>query len=209
MNESDLKKFWDTRWMRDGVGGGLTLSVEPNARLQRDRRRLQYALDQIKKGATFKRVLEAGCGSGRLTNFYRERCKKIICLDISTEALAFHQQAFPELIHVNSPIGEYRTKPKERFDAIFTFTVVQHINKFEVFDKTLKNIQELLSPGGHYILHEDISAHVYGKQPSIHMNDFGVRTYVECLDKCELVFHDVFYNIEQNEFDLLAVFRRK
>ena len=108
------------------------------------------------------RVLEIGCGAGRVTRAFAEFFGEVWAVDISREmvrqarqACAGHPNAHvvnnngKDLRAVSSPwrarLG--RTQPLD-FDFAFSTMVFQHIPSRQIIENYVREVQRLLRPGG-------------------------------------------------------------
>lgn len=219
MEEKQLREderwaiFWERRWAADGARGGVSYYQRDEngyrERNERDEERLLMAFAWTGK-IDFDKALEVGCGAGRLTPVMLAASKHLICVDGSATARDHFRERQPDLEHHVTLIKNIPdVLPAGTFDMAMTFTVVQHINDRAEWDASLKAIQAMLKPGGFYVMHEDISAHIQGKKAAIHMNERSLEDYQAALDQCELVNHELLHFEPTNEDDLLAVWRKK
>ena len=80
-------------------------------------------LNSFFKKKTFSKILDLGCGTGRLLNFATHG------LDFSAEMLKVAKEKFPEK---NLKVGEISDiNFEEKFDCIFSFHVIMHQTKSE------------------------------------------------------------------------------
>ncbi|MFH1230007.1 MAG: methyltransferase domain-containing protein [Planctomycetota bacterium] len=206
----DIKKYWNDRYAREGANACISRQIydHQEERYKRDTERMGRALSRAGK-MTFNNGIEIGAGSGRLTPFYNSFIRELLCTDISEKAM----QCFNELPlknqYVVEEIKNLKNKYTASFEIAFTFTVVQHINDHITWAESVNSIQEILKPGGYYLLHEDISAFTMNYKPSLHMNGFGLPDYIKALDKCNLIYHEILFEEQTKEHDLVALFERK
>lgn len=97
--------------------------------------RSQFLLEIIRKYASRKsRILDIGCNSGRnLDYLYRDGFRKLSGIELSEDAVTLLKQTFPKManrirIH-NVPVESVIRRFKDnRFDIVFTMTVLYHIH---------------------------------------------------------------------------------
>lgn len=101
-------------------------------------------LVKLKKTA---RVLEIGSGVGILYSFLKEfGLSKYLGLELDNEAVIFSNKYFAVNLFSNNTIENFKTKQK--FDYIFAFEVLEHL---EDPDRVIKRIYQLLERNGHFI----------------------------------------------------------
>jgi acetyltransferase-like isoleucine patch superfamily enzyme len=80
-----------------------------------------------------KSVLDVGCGTGRLFSVYKRKgATRVMGIDIARRALALASQRHPDV-----PVKRVRAEHLpvgERFDAVFTNRVLQHIDPLDLPD---------------------------------------------------------------------------
>jgi 2-polyprenyl-3-methyl-5-hydroxy-6-metoxy-1,4-benzoquinol methylase len=96
------------------------------------------------------RVLDFGCGVGRLTQAFAEKCEEVHGVDISEAmiAQAKHYNRFPEKCqyHVNS-VPNLELFADDSFDLIYTSIVLQHVPT-DFINRYLTEFVRLVSPQG-------------------------------------------------------------
>jgi cyclopropane fatty-acyl-phospholipid synthase-like methyltransferase len=113
---------------------------------------IQTDLQNICQGKNPKdmRVLEIGCGAGRITRALANLFGEVHAVDISgemigraTEALRNHPNAH---VHLNNGI-DLSPVPPEPFDFAFSLYVFQHIPSYEIIESYISEVSRLLRPG--------------------------------------------------------------
>ncbi len=112
----------------------------------------QWAMSAIEKYPWNgkERVLDIGCGDGKISAFISEHCTKglVVGLDISEKMIdfassVFQKQHFPNLLY---QVGDIRSLPfVEQFDLIVAFCSLHYVVEQ---DKALSSIYKSLVPGG-------------------------------------------------------------
>jgi cyclopropane fatty-acyl-phospholipid synthase-like methyltransferase len=96
------------------------------------------------------RVLEIGCGAGRLTRAFAKLFGEVHAVDISGEMVAAARKAlagFPNA-HVYQNNGcDLAVVPKLEFDFAYSAIVFQHIPSYEVIENYVHEVHRLLRPG--------------------------------------------------------------
>lgn len=99
------------------------------------------------------RVLDFGCGIGRLTEPISKLCKEIIGIDISDEMIghAIKYCKNKNILFKSLNNEEGQGLPLNCIDKAFSFIVIQHIEKPKAF-KVLFNILKSLKIGGQMLI---------------------------------------------------------
>lgn len=96
------------------------------------------------------RILEIGCGAGRVTRALAGLFGEVHAVDVSGEMVALAKSAlrdFPNA-HVYKNNGkDLAVIPKTIFDFAFSFLVFQHIPSYEVIESYIGAVSRLLRPG--------------------------------------------------------------
>lgn len=98
-----------------------------------------------------ERVLEIGCGLGRITRQLAERSATVIALDVSDEMLTRARQLNPELANVTWRLGDGRTLEgieDGSIDACVSVVVLQHVPDPGITLSYVREVGRVLRPGG-------------------------------------------------------------
>ena len=108
------------------------------------------------------RVLDLGCGNGRLARFLDGHRRDIVYLglDFSPRLLALAREATAHLKGVTADfrladLGDrdwVKAVQSQRFDAVVALAVLQHLPSFDLRLRTVRQAAALLLPGGLLIL---------------------------------------------------------
>jgi SAM-dependent methyltransferase len=94
------------------------------------------------------RVLDLGCGAGRLANYFRPLVGEYVGLDISERRVAYSQKLFPELTFLQGDMRHLLRFEDESFDAVFAVSnlldAVAHAERLQV----LSQVRRILTPRG-------------------------------------------------------------
>lgn len=97
------------------------------------------------------RVLEIGCGAGRITRALARLFGEVHAVDVSGEMAALAQQALAELPHAHAHQNngmDLRVIPDDKpFDFAFSTIVFQHIPSRDVIETYVREVCRLLRPG--------------------------------------------------------------
>ena len=97
-----------------------------------------------------RRILEIGCGTGRMTGFIAEDFHEAYGVDIAEEMVeqAKKRLADKTNIHLQATDGMHLPFPGDFFDAVFSFIVFQHMPSKKVVRKNLEEIVRVLKKCG-------------------------------------------------------------
>jgi SAM-dependent methyltransferase len=96
------------------------------------------------------RVLEIGCGAGRVTRALAEVFGEVHAVDVSGEMVALARQALANTpnAHVYQNNGmDLSVVPPLEFDFAFSCIVFQHIPSLAVIENYIREVHRLLRPG--------------------------------------------------------------
>ena len=157
--EFEPAKYWDERLgsLKGLLGGGFKkLGHAFNVWAYKVRRKIFISKIQ---GLTLNlkevRALDIGSGTGFYIDTWNSiGVKKIAGTDITPTSVALLRQKYPNLSFFLSDIGDEDFKAPEglrQFDVISCMDVLFHIVDDARFEIAIKNIGELLSPGGYFV----------------------------------------------------------
>jgi ubiquinone/menaquinone biosynthesis C-methylase UbiE len=119
-------------------------------------------------------ILEVGCGIGNNTNFLLEKNRKVLCVDINHNHLAFIRNRFKNLDNFKAEFNDIAVNGgiiEQRFKTITCLNVLHHI---ENQNSALMNMYELLDDAGKLIILEPALPQIYG---SLDRNENCLRRY--------------------------------
>lgn len=118
---------------------------------QRDIERLALCLGRNSVKADIRRVVELGCGVGRLTGLLAERFPSVIGLDVSKPHLELARQVCERQNRRNVELRQVRSmadlESLPEIDLFFTLIVLQH-NPPPVIVAILERVASRIAPGG-------------------------------------------------------------
>jgi SAM-dependent methyltransferase len=155
----DMKEDWDRRALSDAryfIASGeqartdqaFFASGEANVR-----EHILSDMDNICQGRApgDLRIVEIGCGAGRLTRALASIFGEIHAVDISPEMIRLATQnlrAFSNVrLHVNNG-ADLSALPSTSFHFAFSFLVFQHIPDATVIESYVREVHRVLIPGG-------------------------------------------------------------
>jgi SAM-dependent methyltransferase len=98
-----------------------------------------------------QRVLEIGCGMGRVTRAIAARVESVVGIDIAPEMIERGREALADLGNVELMVGNGRDLAElgdGSFDVCYSFVVFQHIPDPEVTCRYVTEMGRVLKPGG-------------------------------------------------------------
>lgn len=104
---------------------------------------------ELVRGNTESYVLELGCGDGRDAQSILRRTKNLTAIDYSNNLINIAKQTNPESSEsfLVADILTYEPQAHERYDIVFAFASLLHINPIEL-KATLEKYLNLLTPHG-------------------------------------------------------------
>jgi SAM-dependent methyltransferase len=97
------------------------------------------------------RVLEIGCGAGRVTRALAKLFGEVHAVDVSGEMVRLATEAlreFPKAFVYQNNGKDLAVVPNLQFDFAFSSIVFQHIPSREIIENYVGEVQRLLRPGG-------------------------------------------------------------
>lgn len=116
------------------------------------------------------RVLEVGCGVGRITRALAQRAGSVVGLDVSDEMVSRAAANLAGLDNVEVALGNGRdlsSLPDASFDVAYSFLVFLHVPDPAVTCDYVAEMGRVLRPGGWALFHvsEDPTAHLPENRP--------------------------------------------
>lgn len=95
-----------------------------------------------------RRILDLGCGAGRLATFLRPLTDRYVGADVSPHMVAYCRRTFPEMRFEQADMRSLTFVPDAAFDAVFAvfnlFDAVSHEDRL----RTLAEMRRVLAPDG-------------------------------------------------------------
>jgi len=189
----DPQVEWNKRARTPGPQSVMALDWSDD-QCQQATKDLQAVILEILKPLAAEKILEIGCGIGRITQILSPFCD-LTSIDISPEmikrAALNISGRFCLASAFNLPF------PDDIFDAVFEVTTFQHIVKEEGFELALKEMKRVVRPGGRIIICDEMTT---GKreQPSPYRIIRNPRDYLNLLPGVCLVRIRRFLCVDDN-----------
>jgi SAM-dependent methyltransferase len=154
------ERYWKERYARLDLtrSGHRDLPEAYNRWLYRRKQAvLRRSLRRIGFAPRGKRVLEVGVGTGAYVDFW-QRCgvRDIAGLDLSAAAIAFLAERYPQgrFLHRDATVAGLQADCGTGYDLVTALDVLYHVVDDARLDAALRNIFEVLRPGGLFALHD-------------------------------------------------------
>jgi SAM-dependent methyltransferase len=98
------------------------------------------------------RVVEIGCGAGRLTRMLATSFASVVALDVSADMIDRAREVCPESVTFHQVDSATIPEPDASADAVFSVLVLQHLDDFDAVRSYLSEAHRVLKPGGTVML---------------------------------------------------------
>ncbi len=142
-----------------------------------------------------KKVLDVGCGTGRLERKLIDAGAEIIGIDVSSEMIKAAKKKFPKVEFVKGDI-ENLPFEDEAFDLVVCSFVVVHLKNL---DKAFEEIYRVLKPGGTFVL-TNINQR---KAPKLDIKGRGeivIKSFYHIPEKVTEALEKALFRIEEEKF---------
>ncbi len=155
----------------------------------------EHVLLKMTKDLKGKRVLDMGCGTGRLISMLQKSGAEVVGLDTSEKMLKIARKKFPNVEFVR---GDAKATPFENdsFDAVVAAFLIVHIPNPEFF---FEEVYRVLKPGGVFIL-TNINQR---KSPKLLVKDrkeIVIKSFYHLPEHIKKALESNFFKIEKEEF---------
>jgi len=152
---AQMRSFWNARAREDAfyfVDTRQRYRDPDPARFWQAEELLDYALEQLRvQLQPGDRVLEIGCGIGRITRVLAARARSVVALDVSDEMLARARELNPALANVQWLLGDGSTLEgiaEGSIDACVSLVALQHVPAPAIALSYVRELGRVLAPGG-------------------------------------------------------------
>lgn len=154
------KNDWNKRAREDARGYAASLDHETEEKFVASGIRdgsLLFNFSGLESGKRHPRVLEIGCGIGRLLQYMANHFEELWGADVSSEMLGQARErldgaGFENRSQFLEVEGNGRIPTEQTFDLIYSYTVFQHIRRRDTW-KYIAETARLLAPNGVAVLH--------------------------------------------------------
>lgn len=155
---------------------------------------LDKVLTYLPKGA---KVLDLGCGTGRLTNYIYKKGFDVKGLDLSNNMLQIAKSNYPKIKFIKKDIRKLNYKKK--FSAVFCLYSLFHINKSEVI-KIIPKLNTLINNDGFlYLILQEGKGEILFDEPLLPGNNLYLNLYT---------LEEMTNILTENNFEIVFVDRK-
>ncbi len=157
MTAFDARAYWENRlgadWSLEGVGFRRMGRNFNNWAYRLRGEQFAAIVEQFLPHRTQARVLDIGSGTGFYIDAWQALgAAEVVGMDLTDAAVDKLRGAFPTIDFVRNDITEGIAElPRESFDIVSSMDVMFHIVDPDRFAAALRNVAELLVPGGHFV----------------------------------------------------------
>ncbi|HEY40743.1 MAG TPA: class I SAM-dependent methyltransferase [Dehalococcoidia bacterium] len=133
-----------------------------------------------------KRMLDFGCGIGRMTRAFSEMFSEAYGVDFSEETIRKAGELNkhkPNLFFASNNGADLAIYEDEFFDFCFSYAMFQHIPDLDIIRSYVNEIARVLKPGGLFRLHFDCRKWGPEKLPIIHRSLFNLFLKTGLVDR--------------------------
>ena len=141
------------------------------------------------------RSLEIGCGFGRLSPYIAEHFEQHTAVDINTWALSEAGRFYPKIAFSVTSATELPF-PDRTFDAVITWTVLQHIPN-SLVGKALSEIKRVAKPNSLILLCEATLHAGKPEKDGQHTHDRFPESYAEALSPRTLILSEFITELDR------------
>ncbi|MBM3246779.1 MAG: class I SAM-dependent methyltransferase [Candidatus Omnitrophica bacterium] len=163
LDYSQTKSFWENRYKRkEAAGAWYVANLSDNIPLQavfKDSIEKEIISGNVSLAEDLD-VLDLGCGAGRMSLFFGQRCGKVVGVDFSENLLKMAAENIrPFGLNNISFIQEHaeRFLSSDKFDIIFLGGILSYLNDKEAQD-ALSHAREMLKGSGRLIIRDSLKS---------------------------------------------------
>ncbi|MFA6514161.1 MAG: class I SAM-dependent methyltransferase [Patescibacteria group bacterium] len=144
------------------------------------------------------KILDAGCGNGRLLETLKTKEINYLGIDNSAELIALAQKNYPDYKFLEAELTELSFTDlekfgKEKFNYIFCLAVLQHIPSQSLRVRLLENLRAFLAPNGKIIISN------WNLWASRHRNLILKQAWKKIIGRSEIDFGDIIFPWKNKE----------
>lgn len=141
------------------------------------------------------KVLDVGCGAGRLTKFLRNEGAEVSVADISEEMIKIIGKKFPDVKAYQAGMDKLPF-PDDTFDIVTAAFVIVHL---ETLEKSFEEIYRILKPGGFFIV-TNVNQRKPPKLKTKEGEKIVIKSQYHRPEDVITALKDCFFEIEKEEF---------
>lgn len=145
-------EFWNRLYAKVGNRAIAThTGHDDDAFARSGRADTTFVLTEFLDGAPRGRILEIGCGAGRMTQHLADEFAEVVALDCTAAVLTELRTRLgdrPGITAVEGSEATLRDLPDGSFDAVLSYVVFQHVSLREAVHEYVLQGARLLGPGG-------------------------------------------------------------
>jgi ubiquinone/menaquinone biosynthesis C-methylase UbiE len=142
-----------------------------------------------------KKVLDVGCGTGRLIQKLVEKGAVVTGADISSEMLKIAQRKFGQVEFVEADI-EHLPFENDSFDVVVASFVIVHLKDLR---KAFDEVYRVLKPGGSFIV-TNVNQKKAPKLKTATREEIVIISYYHIPEHVVSALKDALFNIQEEEF---------
>lgn len=154
-------------------------------------------LDDFFRDIKGKKVLDIGCGTGRIIPDLLEKEAKVTGADVSTEMLKIAVKKFPNSTFVKADIRELPFKD-DSFDIVISAFVIVHLKQCEL-EEAFNEVYRVLKPGGSFIL-TNINQKKAPKLKVKNLGEIVIKSYYHIPEHVIEALNNCCFSIETEDF---------
>jgi len=142
-----------------------------------------------------KKILDVGCGNGRMFSELMKRNGEVVGADVSAEMLKLAGQKFPRVKLAQAAIEKLPFEDNS-FDFVVAFFVIVHVRDLV---KAFDEVYRVLKPGGSFIL-SNINQRKAPKLKTKNGQEIVINSFNHRPDKVLEALDRSFFKIDKEEF---------
>jgi len=142
-----------------------------------------------------KKVLDVGCGTGRLIRKLVDKGAIVTGADISPEMLKIAKKKFDKVEFIEGDI-EHLPFEDESFDMVIATFVIVHLKDLR---KAFDEVYRVLKPGGSFIV-TNVNQRKAPKLKTSAKEEIVILSYYHIPDHVISALKDALFNVEEEEF---------
>ena len=152
-------------------------------------------LQRMLRGVRGGKILDVGCGTGRLIRQLLDRGAEIVGLDISPEMLKIARKKFKKTTFIEGNI-ENMPFPDDNFNIVIASFVIVHLKDLR---KAFDEVYRVLKPGGIFIV-TNINQRKSPKLKGSFEKEIVIKSFYHIPEQVISALKESLFNIEAEEF---------